>query len=70
MIFVDNDIKLKKRIFENMKIVMELETQLDNTFKNNKTCVLAALGIGSVIKDSQRNILKQIRDDIDKIIKS
>ena len=56
MIFIDNDTKLKKRIFENMKIVMELETQLDNTFKSNRTCTLAALGIGSVIKCSQRNV--------------
>ena len=49
---------------------MDLETQLDNTFKSNKICTLSALGIGSIIGGSQKNILKQIRDDIDTIIKN
>ncbi len=70
MTLIDSDSKLKKRIFENIKIVMDLETQLDNTFKSNKICTLSALGIGSIIRGSQKNILKQIRDDIDTIIKN
>ena len=70
MTLIDSDSKLKKRIFENIKIVMDLETQLDNTFKSNKICTLSVLGIGSIIRGSQKNILKQIRDDIDTIIKN
>lgn len=70
MTWIDRDSKFKKRIFKNIKIVMDLETQLDNTFKSNKICTLLALGIGSIIRGSQKNILKQIRDDIDTIIKN
>ena len=70
MTWIDRDSKFKKRIFKNIKIVMDLETQLDNTFKSNKICTLSALRIGSIIRGSQKNILKQIRDDIDTIIKN
>lgn len=68
MTFLDNDTNIKKRIFDNIKTVMELEVMLDKTFKSKKINTLSALGIGSVIKESQRNILKQVRDDIDKLI--
>lgn len=68
MTFLDDDTNIKKRIFDNIKTVMELEVMLDKTFKSQKINTLSALGIGSVIKESQRNILKQVRDDIDKLI--
>lgn len=70
MSWIDSNSKLKKRIFKNIKIVMDLEIQLDITFKSNKICTLSALGIGSIIRGSQKDILKQIRNDIDKIIKN
>ena len=68
MTFPDSDSTLKNRIFNNVRIVMKLEAMLDKTFKSNKIDALSALGIGSVIKEHQRNILKQVRDDIDKFI--
>lgn len=68
MTFLDSDSKLKTQIFDKLKIAMELEAMLDKTFKSNKISTLSALGIGSVIKESERNILKQVRDDIDKLI--
>ena len=70
MKWIERDSKFKYIIFKNIKIVMDLETQLDNTFKSNKICTLSALGIGSIIRGSQKNILKQIKDDIDTIIKN
>lgn len=68
MTFFDDDTKIKRRIFNNIKIVMKLEDMLDKTFKSKKINTLSALGVGSVIKESERNILKQVRDDIDKLI--
>lgn len=68
MTFFDDDTNIKRRIFNNIKIVMKLEDMLNKTFKSKKINTLSALGIGSVIKESERNILKQVRDDIDKSI--
>lgn len=68
MIFLGDDTNIKKRIFNNIKTVMDLEAMFDKTFKSKKINALSAIGIGSVIKESQRNVLKQIRDDIDKLI--
>ncbi len=68
MTFFDSNTNIKRRIFNNIKIVMKLEGMLDKTFKSKKINTLAALGIGSVIRKSQHNILKQVRDDIDNLI--
>lgn len=68
MNFFDSDSNLKSRIFDKMKNAIELEAIIDGTFKSNKISTLYALGIGSVIKKHQRNILKQVQDDIDKFI--
>ena len=68
MTFVDGDTNIKKRIFDNIKIVMELENMLDKTFKSSEINALSAMGLGSIIKKSQCSVLKQVRDDIDKFI--
>ena len=48
---------------------MELENKLQSVFgEKSKMNTLNALAVGSVIIDSQKNILKQVRDDIDRFI--
>ncbi len=61
--------ELKKRIFENINIVIDLENKLQSVFGEKSTInTLNALAVGSVIIDSQKNLLKQVRDDIDRFI--
>ena len=68
MMQADNDKSIKIRIFDGIKVVMELEAMLNETLRSNKANAITSLMLGSIIKKSQKNILRQVRDDIDKFI--
>lgn len=71
MVQLDKDWDIKKRIFDGVKLAMELETALNNVFGNNsKINALAALAIGTSIKKRQKNVLRKVRNDIDTFIEN
>lgn len=71
MVQLDKDWDIKKRIFDGVKLAMELETALNNVFGNNsKINALVALAIGTSIKKRQKNVLRKVRNDIDTFIEN